>query len=127
MRIVSWNVDHKAGRTGRSNPISPNVALGIATFAADVVVLTEYVPGVSHESFCTQLRSLGLASFHLSSLSPGHNHVLIATRLPSSPGELTLGNPAPNADCTLLHVHLESQGVEIVGMRVPAYKRRPQK
>ena len=117
MRIIAWNVNHRT----RAKSIPPDLAPGLASLHPGAIVLTEYVPGTDHEGLCAQLGALGFLHMHMSRLSPGHNQVLIATRTPSRRGALRLGDPTPNADCNILHVHLEQEGLDLVGFRVPAY------
>ena len=123
MRIIAWNVNHRT----RAREIPPALTQGLAALSPDVVVLTEYVPGTDHETMCARFGALGFPFVHMSTLSAGHNQVVIASRSASHRGNIRLGKPAPNAECNFLHVHLQAEDMDIVGFRVPAYKNADHK
>jgi len=118
MRVVAWNVNHRT----RARAVPRALTDGLVALSPDVVVLTEYVPGPDHETMCARFGALGFPYVHMSTLSAGHNQVVIASRSVSSRGSFRLEKSAPNAECNFLHVHLESDDLDIVGFRVPAYK-----
>jgi endonuclease/exonuclease/phosphatase family metal-dependent hydrolase len=118
-RILAWNVNHRICR--RSMP--PAYAEAILSFEPDVVVLTEYVEGDDHASFCAALRAGGLAYQCHTAFERRHNHVLIASWTPFTIGTLLPPNRLPHAVSNWLHVRLTDPSLDLVGLRVPVESR----
>jgi ABC-type Fe3+-hydroxamate transport system substrate-binding protein len=66
MRLVTWNLNHR----GRQRDIPADVAEAIAGLKPDVVVLTEYVSGLSEQRFLAQLGVAGLSQVMISPVTP---------------------------------------------------------
>lgn len=89
----------------------------------DVVVLTEYVEGPTHSSFCTALEAGGLTTRFTTPVRAGHNQVLVASR---SIGTLVTFIPPyalPHAASNCLYVRFADPPLDLLGVRIPWYKR----
>lgn len=75
MRIIAWNVNHRAAR----HAIPDWVGTAIAAERPDAVVLTEYVVGPDHGRFTEELRELGLRHQDVTERVGRNNQVLLAT------------------------------------------------
>jgi hypothetical protein len=117
--IVAWNVNHRTFL--KSIPVTMSTA--ILSLAPDVIVLTEYVPGSDHTRFLDELAEGGMESIDVSDREARHNQVLIATRSPSERGDLCAPNEIPHARSNFLHIRIPSDAAEVVGLRVPMFKR----
>jgi hypothetical protein len=118
MRILAWNLNHRA----RRRRIPEWVVPAIAAHCPHIVVLTEYVEGPGHERFLAGLASIGLNYHNISVTEQAHNQVLIASREPLISGTIT--GPLsihPSLPSNLLHVVLEHSGMDVLGFRMPAY------
>ena len=120
VRVAAWNVNHRAGRM----PFRDGLPAAVRCLAADVVVLTEYVPRQQHERFVEQLHESGLEHILLSTADPPSNQVLIASRLPARRVELSVPRIDRWFHTNVLGVEIERQGITIVGLRIPTYKTR---
>ena len=76
MKLLTWNLNHRT----RPKPIPDLVPEVIKALSPDLLVLTEYVRGPSHDSFLTCLFDLGLCFTLMSPEANGENSVLIAGR-----------------------------------------------
>lgn len=121
MRIVSWNINHRA----RERRIPDQLVRAIEALVPDVVVLTEYVPGSSRASFLDALRALGLRNILTSAFAPRENHVLIAARSALEPGDIRAPPIAHAVPSNALHVRLPEAGFELLGLRLPDYSKQP--
>jgi len=117
MRIVAWNVNHRS----RKRVISPAVPRAILSLRPDVVVLTEYVETPGHADFCAILAEGGL-DFHCQTpIRAGHNQVLIASRLATTPGTISPPSELSHATSNCLHVRVAEASLELLGLRVPMF------
>ena len=125
MLLLTWNLNHRAAR----RRIPAWIVTAIAAQNPDVVVLTEYVEGVDHESFVSSLASLGLSSCVWSSAAKGQNQILIASRQELCRGDLMAPPLHESVPSNALHVVLKDTRVNILGFRMPAFegKARPLK
>ena len=125
MRLLTWNVNHRI----QEKAIPPQMAEAIDSLKPDVVVLTEFVDGISREIFKSELNSLGF-NYKISDGPKGQNHVLIASRTPLVDGDIHVppSEPAvpPNEPLiplafpsNVLHVKVPDKDFEILGLRVP--------
>lgn len=117
MRLLAWNVNHRAAR----RKIPEWVVAAIAPYEPEVVVLTEYVQGPDHARFLTKLDALELTHSQLTPVTKGQNQVLIASRK-----RLSLGNhsaPAihPAVPPNALHVVVDDSDFHVIAIRVPAF------
>lgn len=117
MKIISWNLGHQT----REKPLAAGLIDAIECLNPDVLVLNEFVDGPTRQTLYHGLERLGLSSRLLSERVGRHNQVLVASRRPLFPGLMRGPNmPGGAGASNFLHVHLE--GLELVGLRVPAYK-----
>lgn len=119
MRIVSWNLNHRAAR--RSIPAW--VAESLAAVRPDVAILTEYVPGLDHDRFCSELTALGLPFISASEFVQGNNSVLIGTREEHSPGPMKAPPIYESIPPNVLHVVLGGSGLNVLGIRIPDFSK----
>jgi len=121
VRIVAWNINHRI----REKVIPDQMTEAIVSLGPDVIVLTEYVHGPSRNVFLATLAQRGFCNSLVSECRPRENHVLIAARTPVELGPIRAPEIAPSVPSNALHVRLPDEGVEILGLRVPAYSRYP--
>lgn len=117
MKLIAWNLGHRT----RERRIRPEFVDAIRTLAPDVLVLNEYVHGPSRATLIRDLAALGLESL-VSDRQGTNNQVLIASRPIAERGDLV--GPITidgGGRSNFLHVHLPEHGLEIAGVRVPAY------
>ena len=123
MKLAAWNLNHKA--SGRK--LKAGIAEAARKLDLDVLILTEYVHGNSRAPLTEALESMGLRHIRFSERLNLNNQVLIASRSPLELGDLS----GPNMHdlggvCNFLHVRLPDVGVEVVGLRAPAYESSPE-
>jgi hypothetical protein len=118
MRILSWNVNHRAGVRAIPEWLVP----AIAAESPDVLVCTEYVRGPQHVEFLKALREVGLRDSDVTApYHPGANCILVAAREP------LLGGPVhppahsdPAVQSGFAHVILEQSAIHLFALRRPA-------
>lgn len=124
MKILAWNVGHKASE----RKLKPKLVEAIAKMDADVVVLNEYVHGDSRKPLELALQQSGLHYILVSENVPDkenrlNNQVLIASRFELTQGDLQGPRSFDGGgESNFLHVRLPHDALEIVGIRVPAWK-----
>jgi len=120
IRLVAWNLGHRTHEV----PIRPEFYRAVELLRPDILVLNEFKDGPSRADLRNMLHSLGLGEMLVSTSQAGHNQVLIASRSPIKPGDV-LGPQSPDthAVTNFLHVHHPASGLDIVGMRAPAYTK----
>jgi hypothetical protein len=94
----------------------------VVSVGADVAVFTEYVEGVEHPIFEELLKGAGFRTVTRSTLRPGQNQVLIATKLAHHRGSVRAPQIHGAVPSNVLHVHVG--GVNVIGFRMPAFDRR---
>lgn len=117
MRVLSWNLNHRAAK----RRIPDWLSHAIAAHAPDVMVLTEYVEGTDHDQFVKALHGVGLRYNSISHPVPRQNQVLIATRLPHRIGHLSPPTIHPAVPSNALHVVLDEPELDLIGFRMPAF------
>lgn len=117
MRLLAWNVNHRAAR----RTIPDWVGESIADQHADVVVLTEYVAGNAHGAFCQSLINSGLGHITLSTAVERQNQVLIATKKPHRPILMAVQPIHPAVSPNILQVRLDVQDIHVIGFRMPMF------
>jgi endonuclease/exonuclease/phosphatase family metal-dependent hydrolase len=127
MKIITWNLNHRAGKNQVTIEKMSKVANALALLDADIIVLTEYVPAkLYHDQFKKDLNNIGYSSILISDYySPNnkvHNRILIASRLPLVPG--TIEAPryiVEGVTNNLFHVTMSDSksGLDIIGLRMP--------
>jgi exonuclease III len=118
LRIVAWNVNHRT----RRRAVPPALPAAIRSLNPDIIVLTEYVVGPDHATFCNALEANGLLSQCHSAVQAGHNQVFIASRSTANVATLVPPDTLSHAVSNWLHPRLEDPLLDLVGLRVPMYK-----
>jgi endonuclease/exonuclease/phosphatase family metal-dependent hydrolase len=119
IRLLTWNLSHQT----RQKRTPPELAPAILALRPDVVVLTEFVPGPSRSHFYHGLAAGGLEQ-QISTSTGRHNHVLIASKFSVEPGDIVAPPIAPSVPSNALHVRLPAIGLEVLGVRIPAFKSK---
>ncbi len=120
MNILTWNLNHRT----RQKPISPSIAEAITSLHPDIVVLTEYVPGPSHEKFIEELSDGHLRYIRVSHFTPKENHILIASRKALNDGIIKAPSISPSFPSNVLHVFVPELGLQVLGLRIPDYSKQ---
>ena len=123
MRLFAWNVNHRTFK----KKIPTSMPAGIISLEPDVIVLTEYVAANDHRFLCDSLSAGGFRHIHITDKVKGQNQVLVATKNHSEPGEELNPDPLPPAKPNFMHIRLPSLEMEVIGLRVPMYKRNVEK
>jgi exonuclease III len=116
MKILTWNINHRI----QPKKIPPHMAEALSSLSPDVVVLTEYIQGPTHDRFIGDLKSKGFPYVMLSPFEERRNRILISSRTPMKAGGIM--GPTDIIDAVpfnVLHVVLEKYGVNILGLRMP--------
>jgi endonuclease/exonuclease/phosphatase family metal-dependent hydrolase len=121
VRLLTWNVNHRV----RERRIPPEMAPAIFALEPDVVVLTEFVDGPSRAPFYQALSDVGLRHRLCSASSGRHNRVMIASRTPIDPGNIVAPPIAPSVPSNVLHARVPALGLEVLGVRIPDFGRKP--
>jgi len=121
VRIISWNLAHQT----RIRRIPERLIWVLERLRPDILTLNEYVHDPTREAFLDDLASLGLVHTCISKRIGQNNQVLITSKqaldpIGSSPLLLNDGIGESN----ILRVRLMESGLELVGVRVPAYRSR---
>ena len=117
MKILAWNLNHRAAR----RRIPSWIAHAIGERAPDILVLTEYVEGADHLSFLAALEDQGLRDISCTARPGRENQVLIATRGPHRTCRLPLPEIHQSVPSNVLKVVLTTLGLAILGFRMPAF------
>jgi hypothetical protein len=117
MRVLSWNLGHQT----HERPLKPVFRRAVRLVAPDVLVLNEYVDGRTRASMKAALAVGGLAHLAVSEAIRGENQILIASRYPVSFGDLVGPEVSSASTSNFLHICIPTAGVELVGLRAPAY------
>lgn len=120
MKIVALNLNHKASLRA----IKPRLVEVVERLNPDVLTLNEYVHGESRTQLVEALAHIGLGNLLCSERLNGNNQVLIASRTPIFVGDLRGPDTADQGgESNFLHVVEAQTGLEIVGVRAPAYEK----
>ncbi|HET9236139.1 MAG TPA: endonuclease/exonuclease/phosphatase family protein [Oligoflexus sp.] len=115
MRIITWNVNHRT----KEVPIRSGLIEALLALEADVMIITEFVPGKSRTAFYQALSDGGYPFTIISEHLRGHNTIFIASRFPLTKGDLVAPSLMKAMTPNALHVRLPSVGIEILGVRLP--------
>jgi len=119
MQLTTWNLNHRVGSI-RYRPEAPEAAIALN---ADVLTFTEFYPQQHEEEFRRKLCEAGWRH-QLISEETGEvaNRVFMASRVPVS--RYPLDPPTFDAQfpANVLPALIDSLGIVIVALRVPAYK-----
>ena len=121
VRIISWNLAHQT----RIRLIPERLIWALERLRPDILTLNEYVHDPSREAFLNDLASLGLVHTCISERYGRNNQILIASKQalkPIEPSPLLLNDGI--GESNFLRVHLVESGLELVGIRVPAYQSK---
>jgi len=131
MKIVTWNLNHRAGRIGSTPEKMKIIAEALTILDADIIVLTEYVPNKKyHDLFENSLKRIGytdvLISKYYSKINDVQNQILIASRLPLKEGSIfPPDHPVDGVRNNIFHVTMGSLG--IIGLRMPLFSGNQKK
>jgi hypothetical protein len=122
LRVATWNLNART----RARPVPGWVGQELVDLQADLLVLTEHVPGGEKPFLAQVLHQGGSASVSVSEdRGAGDNRILIATREPHALGPI----PQPDLDLVSAHANFLSvtfaSGVIGVGFRMPDYSKTP--
>lgn len=118
MKIITWNLNHRT----IEKPIPPEALKFFAAIDADMIVLNEFVDGESRALFKEELTRIGYKHQLVSDKRGKQNRVFIASKLDFTKGDLCPPQQDDAAVTNFLHVIVASTGIEVVGIRAPAYK-----
>jgi endonuclease/exonuclease/phosphatase family metal-dependent hydrolase len=119
MKLATWNVNHRVGRT----TFRPEAADAIAALDADVTVVTEYFPQQREPVFLEALDRHGLC--HMSTQPAGvekANRILIVSRIPLERAKIKLPEFDLQIPSNVMAVRVPDTGLTIVGVRIPWYE-----
>lgn len=119
MRLLAWNLNHRAAR----RQIPAWISQATAEASPDVAIFTEYVEGADHGLFLSALKSDGLGYFTISERPQRQNQVLIASREPHVRHHVKDPGIHQSVPSNILHVQLDS-GTQVLGFRMPAYEKK---
>ena len=122
LRVATWNLNART----HARPVPTWVGQELVGLQADLLVLTEHVPGGEEPSLAQVLQEGGAASASVSDdQGAGDNRILIATSEPHTLGPI----PQPELDLVSAHANFLSvtlaSGVIGVGFRMPDYSKTP--
>lgn len=117
MRVLAWNLNHRAAQRRIPGWISKSVA----SYNPDAAIFTEYVHGDDHECFLEELGTQGLLHASLTQRPPGENQLLIVSRAPHSQVSIVAPPIHSSVQPNVIHVALNTSGLQIVGFRMPAF------
>jgi endonuclease/exonuclease/phosphatase (EEP) superfamily protein YafD len=120
MKLLAWNLNHRAAR----RQIPSWIAAAINEQAPDILVLTEYVEGPDHDFFLASLNANGLSEFSCSAQPGRENQVLIASRDMQRRYELVAPQIHPSVPSNFLEVSLGDLGPTVLGFRMPAFEAK---
>lgn len=74
MKILTWNINHRISK----KKIPREMAEALASLSPDIIVLTEYVEGPSHNQFLADLKSNGFSDwrFGIQGATEPHLHCI---------------------------------------------------
>jgi exonuclease III len=117
MRLLAWNLNHRAARRRVPNWVSA----AIQVHAPDIAILTEYVEGPDHAKFLNELRTQGLGEISMSGQIGRENQVLICSRKAHDRGALVAPLIHSSVPPNTLHIVFKDTGLHVVGFRMPAF------
>lgn len=121
MIIATWNLNNRVGKVR----FRPEAAEAAARAGADLIVFTEFYPQEHEARFRSMLADAGYV-FQLGSSQYGEvaNRVLVVSRMPIEP--MAIDPPAFDRQfpSNVQGVTVASLGLNVLGVRVPAYGGR---
>lgn len=119
MKILSWNLNHRI----LLKRIPDAVISVITDISPDLVVLNEFVDGEERDSFKQSLEKSGYTYISVSKKMNRQNQVLIASKSEHEVGDLIPPSCSESSKTNFLHIIMPLLDIEIVGLRVPFYKK----
>lgn len=119
MRIASWNLNHRVGKTQfRAEAVDAAVALDV-----DAIFFNEYFPRQHGTGFARRLVDAGWPN-HLISAEPPEraNRTFVAARVPVEMDSIVLPTFDHQLPANLLAVRFPDAGLRVIALRVPAYE-----
>jgi exonuclease III len=123
MKIISWNLNH---RTNEKN-IPKEVISFFKIYNPEIIVLNEFVDGISRDTFKRELQNLGYIYQCFSKKIPKHNQIFIASKYELSMAKSITPTLTSHAETNYLHVIIPSKDIELIGLRAPSYKTTKEK
>lgn len=117
MNVIAWNLAHQI----RLKPIPDYLVEVIRDLDADTLLFNEYVDGDIRAPFKEQLRREGFEHQAISPAPGRLNQILAASRFPFVVGDIAPPQFDGSAISNFLHIRFPELGVEMVGLRAPAY------
>jgi endonuclease/exonuclease/phosphatase family metal-dependent hydrolase len=119
MRIVSWNLNHRVGKT-RFQPAAVDAA---AALGADALFFNEYFPKDRGPEFAARLADMGW-TYQLISPEPPEraNRVFAASRIPVELADVRHASFDHQLPANVLPVRFPASGLHVIAVRVPAYE-----
>ena len=124
MKILTWNINHRISK----KKIPREMAEALASLSPDIIVLTEYVEGPSHNQFLADLKSQGFSYWRLSEYKERQNRIFIASRMPLGDGNIIAPTDIIEAvPCNASHVTIPQINLNVLGLRMPLPMNSQQK
>jgi endonuclease/exonuclease/phosphatase family metal-dependent hydrolase len=121
LKVATWNVNHRVGKT-RYRPKAAEAAVALN---ADLLVLTEYFPRREHYDFLAMLSAGGYPYALLSAATRARaNRVLIASQTPIELFAVETPNFDDHMPANTLTVREVASGLVVIGLRIPWYERK---
>lgn len=117
MRVATWNINNRAGKTR----FRPEAARAAAAVGADLIAITEFYPQQNEAAFRDALAEGGLPHQIASVGAAGANRVLVACRTPIAPYDLAVPPIDDHLSANVLGVRVRSPDLVVVALRVPWY------
>lgn len=119
MRIATWNLNNRVGKTR----FRPEAACAAIALGADILVFTEFFPQQNESLFRTTLENAGWRDQIMSAqTSEVANRVLVASRRPLAPLLFNLPTFDEQFPANIIGVSVSCLRLSILGVRVPAYR-----
>ena len=119
MRIASWNLNHRVGKT-RFRPEAADAAIALD---ADAIFLNEYFPREHGTAFARRLAESGWHHQLISTEPPERaNRTFVASRIPVERDALALPTFDHQLPANVLAVCFPEAKLRVVALRVPAYE-----
>jgi endonuclease/exonuclease/phosphatase family metal-dependent hydrolase len=119
MRIASWNLNNRVGRT----PFRPDAAAAAVALDVDTIFFNEYFPQAHGPSFERELADAGLAHQIISTKTPARaNRTFVASRVPVERDSIDLPTFDHQFPANVLAVRFPDSQLRVLALRIPAYK-----
>lgn len=119
LRIATWNLNNRVGRT-RFRPEAAHAAIALGAY---ILVFTEFFPQQNENLFRTTLEDVGWREQLMSAqTSEVANRVLVASRQPLAPLIFNLPTFDEQFPANIIGFSVSCFRLSILGVRVPAYK-----